>query len=332
LRTSSVVGAGEKFIAQQMRTMLWVASICWTVRKVQNRSLGLPSALPHRDGMGTWLQVRVGAGRTQRRCAKGHRLNLTLTQRLSIVFSVLLPACCGASACLQIRASDLHEKEVIQGLSRGLAGHIALDAALTDTNGLRPDAVRGLFGQLMGVNPSVEVYLLDNAGRIKGYDAPAGHLRRDRVDLEPVRRLLDGAPLPVLGDDPRSVDGRKVFSVAPLRGAGGEPLGYIYLVLLGETHDQLAAHVAANTVLRTTLWSMALVAVLGLLAGVMAFGLITRPLRRLSHAMRQLTPMANRTRNRAFPDRRRRDSATRSRCWKRLLRRWPSASASNGVP
>jgi HAMP domain-containing protein len=214
-------------------------------------------------------------------------LNLTLTQRLSIVFSVLLLACCGASAWLQIRASDLHEKEVIQNLSRGFARNIALDAALTDSNGLRPDAVRNLFGQLMGVNPSVEVYLLDNTGRIKGYDAPAGHLRRDRVDLEPIRRLLDGAPLPVLGDDPRSVDGRKVFSAAPLLGSGDAPLGYIYVVLLGETHDQLAAHVSANTVLRTTLWSMALVAVLGLLAGVMAFGLITRPLRRLTHAMRQ---------------------------------------------
>jgi signal transduction histidine kinase len=39
--------------------------------------------------------------------------------------------------------------------------------------------------------------------------------------------------------------------------------------------------------LRTTLWSMALVALLGLLAGLTAFGLITRPLRRLTDAMRR---------------------------------------------
>jgi signal transduction histidine kinase len=44
--------------------------------------------------------------------------------------------------------------------------------------------------------------------------------------------------------------------------------------------------VAASSVLRTTLWSMALVALLGLLAGLTAFGLITRPLRRLTDAMR----------------------------------------------
>lgn len=37
---------------------------------------------------------------------------LTLTQRLSLVFSVLLLACCGASAWLQVRSNDMREKEV----------------------------------------------------------------------------------------------------------------------------------------------------------------------------------------------------------------------------
>lgn len=213
-------------------------------------------------------------------------MNLTLTQRLSIVFSALLLACCGASAWLQIRSSDLHEKEVVQSLSKGLADHIAHRTTLTDANGLRPDAVRQLFGQLMMVNPSVEVYLLDNQGRIQGDDAPFGHVKRERVDLAPIRQFIAGGELPILGDDPRSADGKKVFSAAPLELSGQPPSGYIYVVLLGEEHDALAARVAASSVLRTTLWSMALVALLGLLAGLSAFGLITRPLRRLTEAMR----------------------------------------------
>ncbi|MEQ5841174.1 HAMP domain-containing histidine kinase [Paraburkholderia acidicola] len=213
-------------------------------------------------------------------------MNLTLTQRLSIVFAVLLLACCGASAWLQIRSSDLHEKEVVQGLSRGLAQHIAQSAPLMDDNGLRPDAVRRLFSQLMVVNPSVEVYLLDSEGHVQGDDAPPGHLKREQVNLEPLRRFIAGDTLPILGDDPRSVDGRKVFSAAPLRMNGDAPAGYIYVVLLGEAHDELAARVAASSVLRTTLWSMALVALLGLVAGLVAFRLITRPLRRLTEAMR----------------------------------------------
>ncbi|OXI29055.1 two-component sensor histidine kinase [Burkholderia sp. AU16741] len=213
-------------------------------------------------------------------------MQLTLTRRLSLVFSILLLACSGASAWLQIRANDMREKEVVQALSRDLAANIAGSAPLMDANGLRPDAVRTLFGQLMGVNPSVEVYLLDNAGRIKGDDAPPGHVKRDRVDLAPVQRFIAGQPLPILGDDPRSPDARKVFSAAPLQRAGQPPSGYIYVVLQGEAHDRLAARVDAGNVLRTTLWSMAIVALLGLLAGLVAFGFITRPLRRLTAAMR----------------------------------------------
>lgn len=209
-------------------------------------------------------------------------MNLSLTQRLSLVFAALLLACCGASAWLQVRANAMHEKEVIQDLSRGLAAYIARNALLEDQSAIAPQALRQLFGQLMVVNPSVEVYLLDDQGHIRGHDAPSGHLIRDHVDLAPVRKLIDGGALPILGDDPRSASGRKVFSAAPLRQGG-----YIYVVLMGETHDRLAARASQDSVMRTTLWSMALVATLGLIAGLVAFALITRPLRRLTNEIRQ---------------------------------------------
>jgi signal transduction histidine kinase len=78
-----------------------------------------------------------------------------------------------------------------------------------------------------------------------------------------------------------------VFSAAPLR-MGGREVGYVYVVLQGEDHDAVVANVAADNVLRTTLWSMGLVALLGLLAGLAAFRLITRPLRELTAAVKRL--------------------------------------------
>ena len=214
------------------------------------------------------------------------RWNLTLTQRLSLVFAVLLLVCCGTSAWMQVRANRMHEAEVIQGLSRGLAEHIAANAQLMDSNGMKPDAVRRLFGQLMVVNPSVEVYLLDMHGRITGHAAPEGHLRRTQVDLAPVHRLLDGEALPIYGDDPRNTDVRKVFSAAPLR-VDGREVGYIYVVLLGEAHDRYAERGATSVALNTALWSIGLVAALCLIAGLAAFALITRPLRRLTDVVRE---------------------------------------------
>jgi signal transduction histidine kinase len=136
------------------------------------------------------------------------------------------------------------------------------------------------------VNPSVEVYLLAPDGRIEAQAAPPGHLKRQRVDTAPILRVLAGEALPVFGDDPRSDDAVKVFSAAPLRVAGRDA-GYVYVVLLGEEHVALAQHVAADTALRTTLWTMALVAGLGLVVGLMAFHGITRPLRRLTQDVRR---------------------------------------------
>jgi signal transduction histidine kinase len=169
------------------------------------------------------------------------KLRLTLTQRLSLVFAVLLLVCSGTSAWMQLRASRMHELEVVQGLSRDV----------------------------------------DADGRIAGHAAPDGRVRRERVDLAPVHRLLDGGTLPILGDDPRSADGRKVFSAAPLR-VNGKDVGFIYVVLQGEAHDQLVAQGSASTVLNTALWSIGMVALLCLVAGLVAFALITRPLRRLT--------------------------------------------------
>ncbi|MCR6476270.1 HAMP domain-containing histidine kinase [Variovorax sp. ZS18.2.2] len=210
----------------------------------------------------------------------------TLSRRLSMVFAVLLLACCGASAWLQMRSNGLHEQEVIQRLSGGLAAHIAENAELIKPGGLDQDKVKDLFDKLMAVNPSVEVYLLGLDGHIEAQAAPPGHLKRDRVAVEPIRKLISGAPLPIVGDDPRSPDTAKVFSAAPLR-MGGREVGYVYVVLQGEDHDVLSAHLAADNVLRTTLWSMGLVALLGLLAGLAAFRLITRPLRELTKAVKR---------------------------------------------
>ncbi|MGC5703628.1 HAMP domain-containing histidine kinase [Pseudomonas sp. NFXW11] len=213
-------------------------------------------------------------------------MKLTLSQRLSLVFALLLLVCCSTSAWLQVRSNRMHELEVVQGLSRDLAGHIAQDTQLMDANGLMPNALRALFSQLMLVNPSVELYLLDSQGRIVGNAAPAGRLRREQVDLAPIRRLLAGDPLPILGDDPRSSDGRKVFSAAPLM-VDGRRAGYLYVVLLSEEHDRIAERGANGAALNIALWSIALVALLCLIAGLTAFALITRPLRTLTERVGQ---------------------------------------------
>ena len=155
-------------------------------------------------------------------------------------------------------------------------------------------------------------------------------------------RALAGGMLPIMGDDPRNAGARKVFSVAPAR-AGGKDIGYVYVVLQGQAHDELAMAVSRSTVLRTTLWSIALVALLGLVAGLAAFALITRPLRGLTRCgpstvataarwrrWRMAAGIATRTVARMAP-RTPLAAATRSSRCGAASRRWAAASRSNGA-
>ena len=128
---------------------------------------------------------------------------LTLSQRLTLVFALLLITSCSLLGWLQIRTSTQYSQAVIQQLSGSLAEHINQSYPLLGQDGLNNDSVRTLFDHLMTVNPSVEVYLLDDKGNIIGDAAPPDHIKRRQVDLEPIQSALNDRQYPIYGDDPR---------------------------------------------------------------------------------------------------------------------------------
>ncbi len=211
----------------------------------------------------------------------------TLSQRLTLIFALLLLTSCALLGWLQVRTSTQYSQAVIQQLSGDLAQHINQSYPLLGQDGLNKASVRTLFESLMAVNPSVEVYLLDSQGNIVGDGAPAGHLKRERVDLRPIQTALSTRQYPIYGDDPRSLDGRKVFSVAPMR-QNGQVKGYLYVILLGEYYSALNSDAQFTGLLKIVLLSISLVALLGLIVGGLAFRWITRPLRDLSRQVHAL--------------------------------------------
>ncbi len=206
---------------------------------------------------------------------------MTLSQRLTLVFILLLVACSLISGVMQVRSSDRFSQATIQRLSANLATQIAANNPLLSQNGLDPNAVHNLFNQLMAVNPSVEVYLLDSEGDIVGNAAPAGKLLRHKIDLTPVHELLNGKTMPVYGDNPRTTDQRQVFSAAPLT-SNGVLKGYVYIVLQGDDYRALASKAEFQSAIYMALRSMGMVVLFGLLAGALAFRWVTRPVRKLT--------------------------------------------------
>ncbi len=193
---------------------------------------------------------------------------LSLSQRLALVVVSLLMLCAVAVCAVQLHSSAQYGNAMVQRLSSGLAQQIVAREPLLDAHGeVNRQTLKSLFDRLMTFNPSVELYLLSPDGDLLADAAPPGHIQRQRIDMAPVQAFLTGSASPVYGDDPRSPDGRKVFSAAPLR-VDGQLRGYLYIILQGETFNQLAADaLAKKTLWSIVLWTLLLVALFGLLAG-----------------------------------------------------------------
>ena len=173
-----------------------------------------------------------------------------------------------------------------EALNRPLAARVAEDLrTVMREGGDAKSGVARLFGRFMDVNPNVELYLVSAAGDILAFSAPPGEVKRERIDLAPVKALIANQFVyPIFADDPKDVTRRKVFSAAPL-----DPetpgSGYVFIILGGADYDQAARRIQGGLLARGAL----ILAGVGLFAGVSAMllarrGLIAR-LRRLAGEM-----------------------------------------------
>ncbi|GAB4345843.1 MAG: ATP-binding protein [Gammaproteobacteria bacterium] len=174
-------------------------------------------------------------------------------------------------------------QEINQRLNRDLARNLVADRNLVEEGRINQEALKETFHQYMVINPSIEIYLLDLDGGILAYSADPEKVKRRRVALAPIRAFLAGDRFP-LGDDPRSHDARKPFSVTPVPTAE-RPEGYLYVVLRGEEFDEVERAVRESHFLRLSGWALAAGLAFGLLAGLLLFHLLTRRLRVLATAM-----------------------------------------------
>lgn len=211
----------------------------------------------------------------------------SLFARLSAVLLGLLATLGVVLVIVAVQSTRRYEQEVNQRLSQDLAAHLVAENVLMTAGVVNPDALEHVFHTLMVINPAIEVYLLDLEGRVITYSAPEGRVKRHRISVEPIRAFLDGSrDLPILGDDPRSLHRRKVFSVAPIM-VGDRYEGYLYIVLAGEEYDSVAHVFRESQILRLSMAVVGGVLLVASLAGVGLFAALTRRLRHLTTAVQR---------------------------------------------
>ena len=230
----------------------------------------------------------------------------SFSARLTLALIVLLSAFGALVTGLSIHAVGQYQDEGLQRTSAGLARHIVENwPEITAPNRDAADrqAREALLRMLRVVNPGVQVYVLDAGGRVDAYIGQPGMVRRDRVDLSPVRKFLAGEQFPLRGTDPMGTPDPRLFSAAmfPSRTGDAGPPGYLYIVLDGGPNARSAAQLRDKRI-----WEGAAVAdfvgfIATILVGLFAFRRMTLPLDRLARRMRRYSQGRGADEERAAP-------------------------------
>ena len=210
----------------------------------------------------------------------------TLYSKLAAVLVLLIVLLSCVYIWITLRAGEQFYQEMTQRLNQQLAANLIADTKLSITDGQYDEAsLKSVFHTYMVINPSIEVYLLDPAGKILAFHAPPGTVKSETIDLSPVQSFLHGKQsFPILGDDPRHIGRKDIFSVAAI-GGGDTPQGYLYVVLAGEQLQAVVQRLQQSHIIRFALYAITISTLLAVIIGLLVLRYQTRRLRSLSTDM-----------------------------------------------
>ncbi|MEE8481947.1 MAG: histidine kinase dimerization/phospho-acceptor domain-containing protein, partial [Acidiferrobacterales bacterium] len=182
-------------------------------------------------------------------------------------------------------STSLYQQEVSQKLNRELAANLVSGRKLIQKGVVNEAALKQIFGMYMVINPSIEIYLLNTQGQIMAHSAPTGKVKRGYVDLNPVLQFIDTKmQYPIVGDNPRNINGQKVFSAAAIR-QQGKLQGYLYVILGSDQYDSVVELLSGSYILKMSVWAGAAGLLVVLVVGLLLFAWLTRRLTFLTQAI-----------------------------------------------
>ena len=167
----------------------------------------------------------------------------------------------GVMFVVVIRHSDVaRNQEINQKLYRNLAQRLIDEQFLSERDSAEPASVQRVFDRIRIVNPRIDVYLLDRDGQVVAASVRDA-LKRDRVDLEPIRRIVDEnaelpdprrrsfgrvAPARVFGRAGAAAATARVISISCCAGSRGDTLVAAHQAELRAARDALADRLRAR--------------------------------------------------------------------------------------
>ncbi len=225
--------------------------------------------------------------------AREKTLTPRLVKKLWLAF-ILLVLLMGASYIfITGYLTNLHNQEITQRLNADVANHVIAEKFKDASPFLEDGSVnKPLFGDLMhdmmAVNQSIEVYLLNDTGEIL-YSVVLDHgdnTPTESVSLTPIKSFIKNKGEEfVLGDDPRNSEEQKIFSAAPYSVDGHN--GFVYIVLAGKKFEQVSNNLFGQYFMQLGIGAALLTMLFSVLIGLVAIWFLTKNLRLITGTVRR---------------------------------------------
>lgn len=208
----------------------------------------------------------------------------SLYARISAAYLISLILLCSGAAWFALSQAADFGRELEQRLNLHLAETLAMTLEPALDGGAATAAARTAAKQIVEINPSLSLYLLDSDGRVlAAYDERRCGIGAT-VATTPLKAMLGGNPmLPILGTAPCSGQDT-VFSVARIHYDHGRS-GFLYVLLNGEPYASLLTMLRTSYVMRGVVTAGVLATLLTGAVGLAAFALLTRRFRTLTRAV-----------------------------------------------
>jgi len=211
----------------------------------------------------------------------------SLFWKIGVIFLITLLVLSAIYLYISVFTAEMYFQEASQKLNAEIAPHIAGENKCFINGEVNEETLKEVFHNVMIINPSIEVYLLDAEGKILTYFAPNKTIELDYVPLEPIKEFINtkGETF-VMGVDPKNEQIMKGFSASEVY-EDSTFMGYIYVILGGEEYENASQLVFGSYMLRLGLRSMSITLIGAALISLIALAFITRNLRRIVFVIRK---------------------------------------------
>ena len=168
-------------------------------------------------------------------------------RRIGLLIFIIVTVLSGLFVALTYMATTEYYEASTQLLNKDVAAHIAKFSSPFGKNGVDKKKADSVFYNAMIVSPNVEVYFLDNNGRVVYYHAADSLIKTRVVPLENIKQYIKAPDVEITNIDPKDPGHAKIFSAAEVWNKGKQ-IGYIYVILVSKQYRNVADFVFRSRV------------------------------------------------------------------------------------